>query len=732
MDIIVNFKQQGFSILAAGRVKSTVKSYRRIQTKEMKRPLVIITTTGLVILAVVLLTLHLHHESKMEVLSQFQRHQLAHVQHLAYQIEFFFHTRSQELLALSLLVSRENGGFKKRKTDIEAYSKMMEHVKTVSIYNSTGAIVYTTDKNAIGLDHDDREFFSWAKKKGSKGKVFGSCLPQPDSLMFLFAVPLYQNSSNANDPEPGGKFTGVLTVTFDLKGFLAHQLHFSAPEVSLHQVWIMDKDGKLLFQSAHPEMVPRNIFQKDESCNPCHRSFDYVEKILKEKEGTTDYQPRSSSRKIAAFAPIHFENVSWSVVINSPYDEVEVVAKKSLREHLMLLGIVVFALVGGSMLIVRNERLKVRAEEDAKHWREKRALEDEMQQSEALYETIIETAHDAIWVLDAESNLIFLNKRGEEMSGYELWELAGRNVAPLFHPEDLPRVQDLFLKILEDKSYVADLEARLCAKDGEIHLLSMSSGPLYKNARVIGLFSIGKDITDHRKAENALWESEKQLRYLSSQLLTAQETERRRMSKELHDELGGALTALKLRLSFVEKGLKQDQVTVKEECETILQYIDEVIENVRRLSRDLTPSILEDAGLSAAIHWLITNSKKNCKINMTVDVVDIDHLFSQNAQIITYRILQEALTNIGKHAQAKNVSIVVKKYDDGVSFFVEDDGIGFDVLGVSMVNPDERGLGLAIMDERARMLGGSLEIWSEKGKGTRISFHIPLEKGGNA
>jgi signal transduction histidine kinase len=248
---------------------------------------------------------------------------------------------------------------------------------------------------------------------------------------------------------------------------------------------------------------------------------------------------------------------------------------------------------------------------------------------------------------------------------------------------------------------------------------------------VIGFSSIGRDITEYRKAENALLESEKQLRYLSSQLLTAEETERKRISKELHDELGGSLTVLKLRLSFVEKGLKQDQVTVEEECETISQYIDEVIENVRRLSRDLTPSILEDAGLLAAIRWLIANTNKNYRVNMSLDVVDIDHLFSQNAQIIIYRILQEALTNIGKHAQAKNVSMVIEKHDDGVSFSLEDDGIGFDVLGVSTVNPDERGLGLAIMDERARMLGGSLEIWSEKGKGTRISFHIPPEKGGS-
>lgn len=710
-------------------MKPTVKSSRLFQIKEMKRHLVVIGVAVLVILAVLLLTLHLHHESKMEVLSQFQEHQLAHAQHLANQIKFFFRARSQELQALSSLVSRESGDSKKKKAAIETYSKMMEYVKSISLCNGAGRIVYSSDSNAIGLDQGDREFFSWAKKKENKGKVFGSPLPQPDSFMFLFAVPLYQDSFDANHPEAGEKFVGVVTLTVDLKEFVALQSHFSDPKINLHQVWIMDRAGKLLYPSEHPEMVQRNLYQRDESCQQCHTSLDYVEKILEQKQGTVGYELKNFPKKIATFAPMDFEAMSWIVVVNSAYDEVTAVLKKSLREHLSLLGIVVLAAILGSVSIIRTDRFKVKAEEEVKHWREKRVLEDKIRQSETLYQTIVENAHDAIWTVDTQGNFMFVNRRGEEIGGYKLSELAGKNFAPLIHPDDLPGVKDLFLKILEGESNGAEFEARLYTKDREIHLLSLSSAPIYKNGRVIGLLGIGKDITEHRKAEDALRESEKQLRYLSSQLLTAEETERRRISKELHDELGGALTVLKLRLSFIKKGLKRDQVTIKEECETISQYVDQVIENVRRLSRDLTPSILEDVGLSAAIHWLIANSNKNYHTNMTLDGVDIDHLFSPNAQIIIYRILQEALTNIGKHAQARNASVMIKGYEDGVSFSIEDDGVGFDPLRAATVNPNERGLGLAIMDERARMLGGSLEIWSEEGKGTRIFFHVPLKKG---
>ena len=148
----------------AAKVKPTVKSYRLLQIIEMKRHLVVIGVAVLFILTVLLLTLHLHHESKMEVLSQFQEHQLAHAQHLANQIKFFFRARSEELQALSSLVSHEPSDLKKRKAAIENYFKMMEYVKTISFCNRMGAIVYSTDSNAIGLDLGDREFFSWAKK----------------------------------------------------------------------------------------------------------------------------------------------------------------------------------------------------------------------------------------------------------------------------------------------------------------------------------------------------------------------------------------------------------------------------------------------------------------------------------------------------------------------------------------------------------------------------------------
>ncbi len=237
------------------------------------------------------------------------------------------------------------------------------------------------------------------------------------------------------------------------------------------------------------------------------------------------------------------------------------------------------------------------------------------------------------------------------------------------------------------------------------------------------------EIVEHTKAEEALKESQRQLRYLSSQILSAEERERMRISRELHDELGQALNVMKLQLRFVEKRLNKDQGAVRDDCENILNNIDQLIEDVRRISRDLSPSILEDLGLSAALRLLISNAARNYGVEITSDIIELDHFFSKDTKIVIYRIFQEALTNIGKHARAGKASVVVRKQEGSLTFSVEDDGRGFDTLQVGEKYPSGRGLGLAIMNERISMLGGVFDLRSQKGKGTWITFSIPIDKG---
>jgi signal transduction histidine kinase len=161
----------------------------------------------------------------------------------------------------------------------------------------------------------------------------------------------------------------------------------------------------------------------------------------------------------------------------------------------------------------------------------------------------------------------------------------------------------------------------------------------------------------------------------------------------------------------------------------LIGYINEVSENVRRLSRDLSPAILEDLGFLAAIRRLADGFAKQFDVKVSPDAADTEDLFSKEAQIIAYRIIQECFTNIAKHSQAKNVSVEIGKRDGQLVFRVEDDGSGFNVKEVLDRDSIEKGLGLTAMLERARMLRGSCDIQSQEGVGTIVTCTIPIDDG---
>jgi signal transduction histidine kinase len=237
--------------------------------------------------------------------------------------------------------------------------------------------------------------------------------------------------------------------------------------------------------------------------------------------------------------------------------------------------------------------------------------------------------------------------------------------------------------------------------------------------------------TKHEQ-EKVLRESEKQLRSLSSQLLMVQEKERQKISMELHDELGQALMVLKFQLQRISKEKKKSKAA---EFQSLLHYLDGVIEKVRRLSRDLIPASLEQFGLSAAIQNLLEEVGKHVNVHWSPEEFNgIDQLFSSLQQVNIYRIFQESLTNIARHAQASQITVSIKKLDDHVLFNVEDNGQGFDLKQVWDREDREIGIGLTAMQERARLAGGFLILWSKPGAGTKITINIPIgeEEGNNA
>lgn len=239
-----------------------------------------------------------------------------------------------------------------------------------------------------------------------------------------------------------------------------------------------------------------------------------------------------------------------------------------------------------------------------------------------------------------------------------------------------------------------------------------------------------EELTQH-KQHLAEMVTEAHIRSLSSRLLQAQEVERRRIAMELHDELGQALNVMKLQIRIVERGLTEAQGAAREECEKLLDYIDHVIDDVRRLSLNLSPTVLEDLGLTSALQWLISGFAQKQAVKVTSEIEPIDQLFPAPSRIVVYRVIQEALTNIARHARAGLVTVVIRRDGAEVSFLVEDDGAGFAVEQNLNHHTPGSGFGLATMQERVRMIGGRFELRSRQGRGTRIAFTVPLETGGS-
>jgi signal transduction histidine kinase len=236
------------------------------------------------------------------------------------------------------------------------------------------------------------------------------------------------------------------------------------------------------------------------------------------------------------------------------------------------------------------------------------------------------------------------------------------------------------------------------------------------------------ETTERKLAEQALLESERKLRLLSSHLLKAQEKERRRIALGLHDELGQALTVLKLQLRSIKKRIATDPWRAKTDCQNTNHYVDQIIENVRRLSQDLCPSYLEDFGLDDSIKLIADDFAKHTRIRVSISAQKIDSLFPLESKIMIYRIFQEALTNIQKHAQAQSVSITIHKNNSNINIELCDDGKGFIGKPKEKADSIHRGLGMKAMEERLRMLGGELVVSSNVGVGTQIAFSIPIDE----
>lgn len=356
-------------------------------------------------------------------------------------------------------------------------------------------------------------------------------------------------------------------------------------------------------------------------------------------------------------------------------------------------------------------------------------LHQDILESEVKYRSLFENSKDGVYIGSEDGFFTDINPAGVELSGYTKEELLSMKIeALLAHPSE----SIAFMSAIEKQGFVKDYPTDIKRKDGTILNTSITAGARRDNDdRVIGYQGIIRDITERRRVaveRTRLFEegqaSLNELQRLSRRLVEAQEAERKDLARELHDRMGQNLTALSINLNIMRNQLpgSSGQQTVTRLDES-LKLLEEMTMRVRDLMGELRPPVLDDYGLSAALRWLAEQFSNRTGIAAVLRGKDLTPRLPLEVETGLFRIVQEALNNVLKHARAKRVIMTLKRTAKRVCLTIADAGIGFDPEGRLQSNP-QMNWGLITMRERAHAVGGNLRIESTQGKGTKVIVEI--------
>lgn len=355
-----------------------------------------------------------------------------------------------------------------------------------------------------------------------------------------------------------------------------------------------------------------------------------------------------------------------------------------------------------------------------------------VRESEARLAGIIRSSMEAIITVDSDQRVILFNPMAETLFGWPAAEAIGRPLAD-FIPERFRQAHEGHVR----RFGVTGVSDRAMGRQRALYALRRDGTEFPIEASISQIADQGtrlytvmlRDITDRVRAEEAMRRSREALQHLSDGILSTREEEKRRIARELHDDLGQRLSAMKMDLAMLGADLKEGKSmqSLLAGVAAMNAVIDETVASVRRIASDLRPALLDELGMLPAIEWLASDCAKRYGLSVAVDGTDIE--VSEQVAIAMFRIVQEALSNVVRHANATAVHIRVAHDQGRLELQVRDNGVGWD----KMVEDDEprKSLGLLGIRERARLLGGTVEVDSAPGQGFCLAIRIPYAKRDN-
>jgi PAS domain S-box-containing protein len=350
----------------------------------------------------------------------------------------------------------------------------------------------------------------------------------------------------------------------------------------------------------------------------------------------------------------------------------------------------------------------------------RRLREDVLQESEEKYKTLTENSLTGIFI-HQNGMFVFVNDKFAKMHGYKPEELLHKEHWVLVHPDERKLLKEFAMKRLEGKPVPQQYEVRRMTKDGKTIWCEMMATVIQYRGKPAIMGNV-TDITERKLAESAIKKSEEQLRNLTSYLQKVGEIERTNIAREIHDELGQTLTVLKMDLSWLSRRLADNQISLLEKTDAMSHLISKTIQTVKKISTELRPGLLDDLGLSAAIEWQAEEFQKRTGIKCKISMEPKDITFDRDRNTAIFRIFQETLTNITRHAGATEVSVSLKQRVGRIELTVRDNGRG--ITEEELTNP--KSFGLIGIRERVKIFGGNNIIKGVPGQGTTVTVRMPV------
>ena len=331
-------------------------------------------------------------------------------------------------------------------------------------------------------------------------------------------------------------------------------------------------------------------------------------------------------------------------------------------------------------------------------------------------------ASTIVAITDQTGKIIYVNDKFCEISKYTRAELLGQDhrlINSGYHPKEF--IRELWRTIAGGKVWHGEIRNR--AKDGTLYWVDTTIVPFVnEQGKPFQYVSLRYDITRRKLLEESIKE-------LPQRILQAQEAEKNRIAKDLHDDLGQSLATLKMMVQSAGGEHAQGNPHLKKSIVRMVKDIDTVIEKIRRISTVLRPAVYEVLGLDTAVKVLVEDFRKRTKLKLKYASVNLSDCAFEGEGINFYRIIQEALNNIAKHARASRIEITIAARDNQLMVSIKDNGRGFiqsKPMGGDHTEEMIRGLGLAIMEERTKSLGGDFHISSGIGRGTTVALTVPV------